>query len=1019
MNPFEAAFQRLNNQQRRAVEATEGPVLVLAGPGTGKTQILSTRIAHIVQEGLAEPQNILALTFTNSGAKNMRERLVSLMGTSGYSVTCTTFHSFCGSVISENPDAFSHVSSVESAVSEVDKHALIEKILTENEFEHLRPAKNPFFNVKNVLSLISDYKREGHSPLSIRALAEKELEALEQDSELTKAEKTKREKNAYKNREAAEIYSEYDRLLHESGQYDFDDMILWVKDAFRSDPELLATYQEKFQYILVDEFQDTNQAQFDVIHSLLEYWGEQANIFAVGDPNQSIYRFQGASIANTLNFLEIFPQAEVITLREGYRCGQDIYTAAAAVIQNNRLGKEYAELEEMSQALHQPSGEKGKLYTHQAPNTLAECLWIAEEITQLKQKGVPLSEIAVLYRQHKNVRQLQNVLERLSLPYELDDGAGVLDHPLIVQFLSLLRLLVSLRSGQEPPQLVPVLQQSWWNLAPQDVLDIQRHAFQQRTSVWNFLSDRELFLTLKLSEQEKLWRIAQKFVEWQHLDGQLPLPQLVETILREAGVYAASLNGDIPLSHLTALLSLQREIQAWNQRHPDGKMAEWLDRLDRMRRHGIRLSESDLNTHSEAITLCTAHKAKGREWEHVFILHAHDQSWGNIVERNKLKPLPGTIPHAELDKKERNEDERRLFYVALTRAKKAINLCWSQTEIDADRPKELQRSQFIEEMSGQSLEEKNNFSAELLREKTAELIQTPRQSWLKSGLNRSWIAMAVSEVSFSATALQDYLQCPVGFFYKHVVRVPIAASPAIVMGNAVHGALEKLYRSVKEGEDPRAAEALPRLLKRVDEIIAVSALQRSEIAPLAARAKTIITDYYHENISPHAQIQSPLEVEKKFGSTPPLVFAGLRLVGKLDRIDIIAADEKTARVIDYKTGEPKSRNAIIGNTKESDGRYYRQLAFYELLAELDPTFPYKLTEGEINFVEKNASGKYIAHRFELTPELNQDLKNTLTTVKAEIDKLEFLERDPCGKCDTCKALGFLPTAKMATENTVV
>lgn len=1016
MASYSESLGRLNPEQRIAVETIEGPVFVLAGPGTGKTQILSTRIAHILSQTDVQPHNILALTFTQAAAKNMQQRLVDMIGADGYGVKCTTFHSFCTEVIETHQEQFPLSPQRSEPIAEVDKLALIEHILLESDFEHIKSAKNPLYFVRDCLHLISSYKREGQSPLRIRQLAEEEETFLENSvDELTKAEWRSRMKTVQKNRELAEVYAEYERLLRERHTYDFEDMILWVRDAFRADPELLAEYQETYQYFLVDEWQDTNESQLQLLELLASHWGKSANVFAVGDPNQSIYRFQGASFANTFHFLEMYPNATVVALRTGYRGRQHIYDAAAAAIAANvadshsegnsaSSGEQAKLLDILAAPLHSAhSDHAGDVWFHEAPNTLAECFWVAQAIQARHAEGVPLSEIAVLARKHSHMNLLESVLSRAGIATQLTRGEDVLQFPIMQKVLVLLRFLAAVRTGEETLLFVPLLQQPWWNLDATDVLRLVRAGASSRAhqrDIWNFWNDPEAMATLSFTNRAALDELREKLLHWQDLQYKVPLPELVETVLREAGVYSHSWHGELALTDMNILASFLREVQSWYRQHIDTSLQEFLARLDRMQTHGLGIPADDLNVKMDAVPIVTAHQSKGQEWDTVFVLHAQDGYWGNIRSPQSIQPLPGVVPYADSTKEEKNADERRLFYVALSRAKQRVVVSWSQSEVQGGRQRELQPSQFVVEVRGVSHEVKPALSHDAVAATLQAYLESSEQEYGWNQIDRLWLASLVEEFSLSVSALNEYLQCPVGFLYKRLIRIPSLPTRPLVLGTAVHAAMEKLYREMNlQGQVPDAASILP----RIDSVVQSMPLSQTEVDEIAAQAKSLFTEYYNA----HVQDFSPsLLVEKNIGIQPPVAFEGLQLIGKIDRVDMIDDAAKTVCVIDYKTGTPKSRNHILGKTKSSDGDLYRQLVFYKLLGDLDATFSYTIREGEFVFLEKNPSGKYKSERIPLNDADLDELKELLRRVRDELHSLSFLDQKPCGQCETCALLGL-------------
>lgn len=1003
MASFSEAYERLNPEQKLAVDTTEGPVLVLAGPGTGKTQILAVRIANILRRTDVQAHNILALSFTQAAAKNMQQRLVNLIGPDAYKVQSETFHGFCTKVIEAHPEYFEVAPRQQEAVAEVDRFTIVEEIIRDNTFEHIKPTKTPTFFVRDVLSLISDYKREGHSPLTVRQLAETALRELEEEEKLPAPERRKRESQARKNREVAEVYSLYEQELRRRHTFDFEDMILWVRDALRNHPELLLTYQETFQYFLVDEFQDTNQAQLQLLEILTSHWGGHANVFAVGDPNQSIYRFQGASLSNTFRFLDLYPETKVISLKTGYRCGQDIYTVAAELVQKNLNTEVEKRLESLGEALVTFDGHQGEILRHDAANTLAECFWVVQEIQRQHESGIPFNEMAVLYRKHAHGSLLESVLEKTNIPYEVEVGSNILHHRLVQQIILLLQLLVALRQRREAPFLLPVLQQPWWQLSALDVLKVIRAGSASRRhhfNPWEWLLDETVWEEGEVAEPEKLRHVRDHFLAWQHADGHISPPELIEKILAESGIYPQSWRQELPLTDLNALASFLREVRSWYVAHPTSHLEEFLQRLEQMQQHGLGIPENDLQIAQESVRLLTAHQAKGQEWDVVFLLHANDTFWGNLRSPQHIQALPGAVPYTELTKDEENEDERRLFYVGLTRARKTLAISWSEKEVQNQRLKELQPSQFLFEMPSLPAEVAPRLDTERVQQQLQRYLTAPLTDRHPLDIDQAWLRSLIDRYSFSVSSLNEYLQCPVGFIYSRLIRIPTVPARALTVGTAAHAFMEKVYRELNQHQQ---VPALEDTLPVIDAVIHSTPLALTEAEVMAAQTKTMMANYYHAQA---AHWRPSLFVERFFGGTTPVSFEGLSLVGKVDRIDLIDSVAKSVCVVDYKTGSPKSRNHIWGKTNSSDGSMYRQLVFYKLLAELDSTFPYTVTDGEFLFLEPLPSGKYKSEKFTISSDDVDELKTLLRRVNDELQSLVFLERQPCGQCEACRTFGL-------------
>jgi DNA helicase-2/ATP-dependent DNA helicase PcrA len=325
---FESAYKNLNAEQKKAVDTIDGPVMLVAGPGTGKTQTLALRIANIIQKTDTPASSVLALTFTESGARAMRSRLAGLIGAEAYYAHISTF-TLLYRDYQRQSRCFTLDPSVEP-LSDLEKLRLIYLLLDQTPLSHLRPIGAPRYYAKAILGAISDLKREGVDPDEFEELLTSEELFLKSDdaTELKKVELGKRIKNLAKNTELNLLYRQYQDSLKESDSFDFEDMINTVVDAFKTNEDLLRECQEKFLYILVDEYQDTNSAQNELLLQLSSFWGDKANIFVTGDPDQSIMRFQGASIENQLSFIKVYPGAIVITLKQNYRSSQNILDVA-------------------------------------------------------------------------------------------------------------------------------------------------------------------------------------------------------------------------------------------------------------------------------------------------------------------------------------------------------------------------------------------------------------------------------------------------------------------------------------------------------------------------------------------------------------------------------------------------------------------------------------------------------------------------------------------------------------------
>ncbi len=999
---------KLNPAQKKAVETIEGPVMVIAGPGTGKTQVLTARIAEIITQTDAQPHNILALTFTESAAHTMRQRLVKMMGMQGMYVQICTFHAFCQNVMNEYPDYFP-LHREAKPLTDSERFAILETLITELPLEVLKPLNHTFFYLKDILKAISDLKREGVSTERFVTLVEKSTEETE--------------KNKTKHKELSVLYAAYEQALKTQQRYDFDDMIMMVQTAFELNPDLLSEYQERLQYILVDEYQDTNTAQNNLVFQLASFWGENANLCVVGDPHQSIYRFQGASTENVRSFAERYPTAAVIPLTIGYRCTQQMYDAAHVLVMPLAEREEHIDREKtpaleevfwsLKQTLISSSEQQTKvsidLWSAQSQTT--ELSSVAEKIRTHLTNGVPASEIAILFRNNKEAQELMAVLTSYSIPFELEGGKDVLTHPVIVQLMRLLTCITALRSGAGDEYLFAVFSSPWFAVDTVTLYTLARTAALHKVSLGVLLGLGQAqvvemaqahgmgFDAVHLSLILTLYKQLQ---EWGVRELTEPLPAWFSSVLSDSGFLLWLKKQTADPTIYMVLTTLFSYLQRMVQDDHTASLTTFLTTVRTLQEHGLSLPYQDIATQKNAVTLSTVHKAKGREWEYVFLIHCKDGVWGNGKKRVML-PLPqGVLEHALLSESDRNDDDRRLFYVAITRAKKELSVSFPQTIVSDTKTSPVTPSVFAYQLQAQlglteiPIREKNEVE---LKEVVATLVAPPIPSPATERM-RDFFEHTLSHFSLSITALNNYLRDPEYFVYNDLLRLPQAKAPYLAFGTAVHAALEKVYQRVIQGE----VDDLFGLAERTfEDYLNREVLSKQEQDRRLSHGKVVLRAYLEEFDVHQA---NAWQTERKFGTGfARTVLNDVPLVGRIDRFDWVDQGAQLVRVVDYKTGSPKSVNEIEGRTQSADlsireqtlpesirGPYKRQLLFYKLLTELDKSFKPTVVSGVFEFVEpEKARGKFVRREFELKDTDVEDLKELIATVMQEIRSLQFLE----------------------------
>ncbi len=1026
-NEFKKAYERLNPEQKRAVNSLDGPVMVMAGPGTGKTQVLATRIGQLLLQTDVQPQNILALTFTDAAAVTMRDRLVTLIGQPAYSVQIMTFHSFCAQVIETHSDSFP-LERNSKALLELEQYQIMGEILEELPLVALRPLNRPLFFLKDCLKAISELKREYILPEDFNRLVSEELSASENLSDLSVAQQRLLEQRLAKQQELATVYAQYQQRLQSARRYDFDDMIGLVVHAFNTDELLLQEYQEQLQYILVDEYQDTNAAQNTLVSLLSSYWGERANVFVVGDPHQSIYRFQGASLENMLGFLAKYPEALVITLKQGYRCGQVIYEAAHRLITEEPVAipatvsssaqqvlKQALETQLVAEVAHQGEVEIVSLATQ-----TAELLFIAERVQELRSRGVDLSHIAVLYRKNSQGSDLETVFARMGIPYRIERGANVLDIEFIQQLNTLFQLLYSMSAAKtvDDATAFSVLSYPWMaldSLVLYKLVRIARTSQKQMTELmlldWEQLQayQSQSLHPLTKEEHEKLHAVAITWVGLLTLEPTLPFTHWFLSVLQQSGALDWVVEQPDAVELIGSVQGLFAYCQSLAASNKLFRLSDYIQTIIIVEEQGIAIRQEDLRLTKNAVTLSTAHSAKGKEWEHVFVYQAVDSVWGGGRNMNSL-PLPsGVLQYEQTEDKKAalQADERRLLYVALTRAKKHVVLTHAEFDIEGARQRQQLPSRFLHAIRPVSTSmDENQLRAfvERAEQQLPALLKPealPEQTEQKK-IRDEFFAALVDTFVLSITALNTYLRDPILFRDRDLLQVPCIKEPFLAYGTAMHRALE-FWQSTQLSQ--KRIPTIAAVLHEYQLALQKETLPAEEYERRWLKGKAVLEEYLD-----FAALQ-PVEVlatERRFGSRhAPLYMGDIPLIGRVDRVDLLDKQAKSVRLVDYKTGKPKTIGQIKSNIVSAQGDlsdrelslpetirgpYMRQLVFYKLLADIDPSFHYRVDQTAFIFVEPSKSAKtpFISREFVISDQAVSDLRALIETVMREIKQLLFL-----------------------------
>ncbi len=976
---FDRLYKLLNAEQKEAVDAIDGPIMVIAGPGTGKTQILTLRIANILKKTDVPADAILALTFTNAAAANMRRRLVSIMGSEAYRVSIFTFHSFANHLIEHFPERFTNIAGF-SNISDVDRIDIVRSLIDAGSYTLLRPLGDKYYYVSEVLRAIGRLKQEGLSPDLFNAWIQQEVDALQSRDDLkhskgphkgkTKSKYQKQLRMLSKLTELESVYRSYQKELARGRWYDFDDALLQVIDALDEHEDFLREVQEEYQYFLVDEHQDTNGAQNRILELLTSFF-DSPNLFVVGDEKQAIFRFQGASLANFLYFEEMFKRVRRITLTTNYRSHQGVLDAAHSLIGHSAEGIT-APL--VSKAAVPTEDVSIKVFEFTADDE--ELLFLAESIQSKLEDGVPAHEIAVLYRQNSDVTSVADYFERLSIPFTIESGHGVMDDQDIRKLNLLMRALTDLDDNDA---LARTLFIDFLEIPIADAYEIIRRARAHSVPIFTLLTSSS---DVELTEPDTVSRYAKHLTDWKTSAANEPFLLFFEQVVRESGLLESIQRSSFHTEKFDKLVRLFDELKAHVRRRPFYTLEDYSIYLRILEEHNLTL-EAKSRQVPNTVKLMTAHKAKGLEFDYVFIIHAYDGHWGGKRMRSLLH-LP-TRAGKQVRLIDDVEDERRLFYVALTRARRDVFISYAAQAPDG---RDRVPTQFIEEIRedlktvthGDSLGYANKRPPLFVERKgihgSKKYLEFVREHFLERGL--------------SATALNNYLVCPWRWFYQNFFYTQFVQSVHQVKGTAVHKALEEFF---KKRESDRSV-SLDFLVEQLRVHVERSDLE-SSVAERIVRESCDALRGWHDTWHDSWTERSINELTVR-----GVLLDDIRLSGKIDKLECLDEQCSLVRVVDYKTGKPKSRNEIEGITKTAKrhpgaGGYKRQLVFYKLLLDRFADGKYTMREGMIDFVEPNASGAYKRETFDILPEDTVTLEDTIRRVADEILNLQFWDR----RCD--------------------
>jgi DNA helicase-2/ATP-dependent DNA helicase PcrA len=1083
MEGYEAEYKRLNPEQRQAVDSTEGPLLVVAGPGTGKTQLLSMRVANILRVNDVSPANILCLTFTDNAARNMRERLSTIIGQPAYHVAIHTFHSFGSDIFNHYPDSFTDRQLLQQ-VDELGRYELLHQIFEDlphsnplsikvgDQFVHLNATLNVISWLKqNALKpdelhellnanekfitaaskelaaafastpstkhldtynkLLASFRKQvsgqryfGFPEYAVEIVAELEMAIAETDPSGRYATPITAWRNAWCKKDASGAYvfkdggqnyrkmhavaNVYQQLLDSmssQGLYDFDDMVIEAVHAMETNTELRYNLQERYQYVLVDEFQDTNKAQLRMLTALGDNPVHEGrpNIMAVGDDDQAIYAFQGAEASNMAVFASMYGLTP-ISLKDNYRSNANILAASSSIGDQITDRLDSVVPAARKQLVAQKKYDVQVLYRLSFSSELAQYDWIASEIASLIKKGMKPECIAVIAPRHKYLERLMPYLGELRLPVAYERRENILEAPIVVQLLTMASLVTAVAQNRQDDAdtlFGQVLGYDFWEIPSETLMEVSLECYGKH---------KHWLEVLLAHKHKKLRDIAKWFVELSKRSTLEPMEYVLDQLIGEGigGVdneyddlllpktsslkFVSPLRAyyfsperyeqatDVYLALLGQLSTLRHRLRQW-------KPVQTLYVGDLVEFAGLHTAAGlkiiDTNPHTQttnAVQVMTAYKAKGLEFDAVFLINAQDEIWGPTARGQSSRiSLPRNLPIEPAG--DSDNDRLRLLFVALTRARHTLHITGYTHTLENKVSPPLS---FLEDTLKPKAIDKPASA------KASEILATDWAYRFRQIIadKPALFEPILANYRLSVTHLNNFIDVrdggPEYFLVHNLLRFPEALSPSAAYGDSIHKTIQWMHTGLrKTGKLP----VLAKIQACFDDMLDRKHLRKTDHTRLKKRGHEALERYITARGS---DFLAGDIVERGFNNEG-VVVSGASLSGNIDLLHF--KDGGTVEVRDFKTGKPAlSWQGKDEYEKVKLHKYRQQLLFYKLLVEYSASFHKKVSvvSGALEFIEPDDNGKLVPSlELSFNPEELERFAHLIGAVWAHITHLDF------------------------------
>ena len=932
----------------------------------------------------------------------MRKRLLAIIGTPAYRVQINTFHGFCNQIIQQYPENFADIISSES-ISELESVQLMEEIINSTKLELLKPFGDPLYYLGYVLNAINDLKGENISVKEFEKAVDESSNDFQVIDDLynvkgkykgkMKGKYATKQKQIERNKELVTLYRLYQEKLRNDKKYDFSDMILEVIKALESNEQLLLTLQELYQYVLVDEHQDSNKSQNRIIELLCNFY-PNPNLFVVGDEKQAIYRFQGASVENFYYFKNLYPQANLINLNENYRSTQTILNGASSLIANN---KQLLQIDSNNALIAKSSIPNNQIKLITTTDFFSEFHCIAKDILQKIKEGADPNEIAVIARNNKDLLPVIDEFDMVGLAYTLESDTNILSDIQIQKVILLLRSLKDLGSDE---LLIRSMHIDALGINPLDIYKLVALSKEKQIPLWDLLSNTEYLDECNLSNPKAIEDVINNFNQWKTDSYNISFDKLFIKVFNESNLRETLISNENLIKSMQKITDLYKEIKSMLEKKPEYNIDDFINYIDLLNNHNIAIKNKSTYNLNNGIHLMTAHKSKGMEFEYVYIINAFDGHWGNGRKHNTGFIIPWGYLGVEAkdnSENENNEDERKLFYVALTRAKKEAIISYSTQSIDS---KDQIPSLFVQEINELYKSEIDIKSTEEEFLKNKHIILSPKkldsidEAYQK---NKEYFAQVFYNKGLSVSGLNNYLECPWRYFFKNLVGLPYVKTKQLKFGNAIHAAIHSYVISLGKStvNQEFLIESFIKALKN-------ERLNSEDFEQLTIKGTSLLSGYYDKYMHDWKQ-----KLLSEFHIKGVQLSENISINGTIDLIQMLD-NGKDVYVYDFKTGRVKSKGQIEGTKTSRDGNYKRQLVFYKLLLNKYHNGNLNMEKAIIDFLEPNSSGNYQRYEYIIQNDEVIALEKLILQCSDEIINLTFWDKrcdDP--KCTYCQLRSFI------------